>query len=63
MELVRYVHLNPVRAGMVATPNDYPWTGHHGYQGNETRCPAWCFNSPVIWKEGAGAINTETSCL
>jgi len=35
LELVRYVHLNPVRAGMVATAEDYPWSGHHGYLGKE----------------------------
>ncbi len=34
-ELVRYVHLNPVRAGLVASPADYPWSGHRGYLGNE----------------------------
>jgi len=35
LELVRYVHLNPVRAGMVAAPEDYPWSGHRGYLGIE----------------------------
>ncbi len=35
MELVRYIHLNPVRAGMVASVDDYPWSGHHGYLGVE----------------------------
>jgi hypothetical protein len=34
-ELVRYVHLNPVRAGIAATAEDYPWSGHHGYLGKE----------------------------
>lgn len=31
LELVRYIHLNPLRAGMVTTPAElerYPWTGH-----------------------------------
>lgn len=35
LELVRYVHLNPVRAGIVASAEDYPWSGHHGYLGKE----------------------------
>lgn len=35
LELVRYIHLNPVRAGASATPEDYPWTGHHAYLGRE----------------------------
>ncbi len=35
LQLVRYVHLNPVRAGMVAMPELYPWTGHRAYLGRE----------------------------
>ena len=31
LELVAYIHLNPVRAGMVATPTDYPWSSHLAY--------------------------------
>ena len=33
MELVRYIHLNPVRAGVVENPEKYLWTGHLGYMG------------------------------
>jgi hypothetical protein len=29
--LVRYVHLNPVRAGLVARAEDYPYSGHRAY--------------------------------
>lgn len=36
LELVRYIHLNPVRAGMVQAPGDYQWCSHHAYLGNET---------------------------
>jgi putative transposase len=35
LELVRYIHLNPVRAGAVAAPENYPWSGHGGYVGKE----------------------------
>jgi putative transposase len=35
LELVRYIHLNPVRAGVVDLPEDYPWSGHRGYLGRE----------------------------
>jgi hypothetical protein len=31
LELLRYVHLNPDRATASTTPEDYPWSGHHGY--------------------------------
>lgn len=34
LELVRYIHLNPVRAGIVADPSDYPWSSHRSYLGN-----------------------------
>ena len=29
--LVRYIHRNPLRAGMVARLEDYVWTSHNGY--------------------------------
>ena len=32
-ELVRYIHLNPVRAKLVAKPDDWPWSGHRAYLG------------------------------
>ena len=35
-ELTRYIHLNPVRAGMVKEPEDYLWSGHRAYLGLET---------------------------
>ncbi|HMO81072.1 MAG TPA: transposase [Pyrinomonadaceae bacterium] len=33
--LVRYIHLNPVRANMVATPEEYPYSSHRAYLGIE----------------------------
>lgn len=33
LELVRYIHLNPVRAKVVADPGKYLWTGHLSYLG------------------------------
>jgi hypothetical protein len=35
LELGAYIHLNPVRASMVATPEAYPWSSHRAYLGNE----------------------------
>lgn len=35
-ELTRYIHLNPVRANMVQTPEEYPWSGHRAYLGRES---------------------------
>ena len=33
LELVRYVHLNPIRAKVVTDPERYPWTSHLIYLG------------------------------
>ncbi len=35
LEVVRYVHLNPVRAGMAHHPRDYLWTSYHAYMDSE----------------------------
>ena len=35
-ELVRYIHLNPVRARMVKRPEDYEYSGHRAYIGRDT---------------------------
>jgi len=34
LELVRYIHLNPVRAKVVKDPERYLWTSHLSYLGN-----------------------------
>jgi len=36
LELVRYIHLNPLRAGMVKSLQTYPWSSHKAYLGLET---------------------------
>lgn len=33
VSLLRYIHLNPVRAGLVAKAEDYRWSSHHNYLG------------------------------
>ena len=38
LELIRYIHLNPIRAGLVGTLEDldrYPWSGHAVLMGNQ----------------------------
>jgi putative transposase len=39
-ELSRYVVLNPVRAGMVARPEDWPWSSYRATLG-DLPCPPW----------------------
>jgi len=34
--LLRYIHRNPVRAGMVESVDDYPWSSHRSYLGQES---------------------------
>jgi hypothetical protein len=47
-KLVRYIHLNPVRAGLVKQPEDYRWSGHNAYLGT---CPvAWIEHDYVLKK-------------
>ena len=40
LELCRYVVLNPVRAGMVVTPQEWPWSSYVATSGLRT-APAW----------------------
>ncbi|MGK0182671.1 MAG: putative transposase [Halioglobus sp.] len=49
-ELIRYVHLNPVRAKLVQKPEDYYWSGHHTYLGKEPF--QWVSTSRVLKKFG-----------
>jgi REP element-mobilizing transposase RayT len=36
LELARYIHLNPVRAGVCKAVDDYKWSSHHAYMGEVT---------------------------
>jgi len=31
LQLIRYIHLNPVRAGMIKEPEKYLYSGHQAY--------------------------------
>ena len=46
LELVRYIHLNPVRAHMVADPADYEWSSHRVYL-NVVECD-WLITDLVL---------------
>ena len=39
LAVVRYIHLNPVRAGIVTSPDQYPWSSHDIY----------CGHRQVVW--------------
>jgi putative transposase len=40
LELCRYVELNPVRAGMVAAPGEWPWSSYRAHIG-QVPSPTW----------------------
>jgi putative transposase len=33
LTLLRYIHLNPIHAGLAESPASYPWSSHHAYTG------------------------------
>ena len=45
--LTRYVHLNPVRAGLVNHPADYPWSSYRMYLGL-AKSPRWLDTIPTL---------------
>jgi len=46
-ELSRYIHLNPVRAKMIETPEDYPWSSYGSYIGKKA-CPEWLHRDFIL---------------
>ena len=52
LELVRYIHLNPVRAGLVERPEQYPWSGHLTYLGKAAN--PWLTTEWVLSQFGEG---------
>ena len=46
LELVRYIHLNPVRSGIVRKPEEYRWSSHRAYLGQENL--PWLFTEWVL---------------
>jgi hypothetical protein len=52
LELIRYVVLNPVRAGMVATPEEWPWSSYRATAGLAA-APPWLQVTWVLANFGA----------
>ena len=50
LELVRYLHLNPVRAGLVCRPEEWLWSSHRAYVGLEAR--SWLYRDDVLAQFG-----------
>jgi putative transposase len=47
MALLRYVHNNPVRAGLVSRASDSDWSSHRAYLGLAS-CPSWLATEAVF---------------
>lgn len=50
--LLRYIHMNPVRAGLVTNPADWHWSGHNGLVGARI--------DPILDLDQLAAIRGET---
>jgi len=51
LELVRYIHLNPVRANVCAAPEVHAWSSHRAYLNPELRFP-WLVTDNVLGEFG-----------
>ena len=56
LTLVRYIHRNPVEAGIVADPADYRWSSHCSYLGRAS--PAWLTTAPTLAMFGCDAADS-----
>ena len=52
LELSAYIVLNPVRAGMVARPEDWTWSSYRARAGL-VRCPEWLTIDPLLSQFGS----------
>lgn len=49
LELVSYIHLNPVKAGLVAQAQAHPWTSHAIYSGSrQIEKPQWLHTEKIL---------------
>lgn len=58
-ELTRYIHLNPVRAGMVAQPEEYQWSSYRCYIG-QSKAPEWLKMEFILGSFGRGSAQAKT---
>ena len=59
LTLVRYIHRNPVEAGIVADPADYRWSSHRSYLGRAS--PAWLTMGPTLAMFGGSAADAAAA--
>ena len=54
--LMRYIHQNPLKAGLVSSPGDYSWSSWHEYAGTPASQPCICRTSAVISQIGTADL-------
>jgi len=59
LEVIRYVHNNPVRAGVVKKARDSDWSSHRAYLGLE-ECPDWLHAGYVLSRFGRQRARSVT---
>lgn len=47
LELLRYIHRNPVRARICKSVEEYPWSSHHGYVSRAKKWD-WLYREPLL---------------
>jgi len=57
LELSRYIHLNPVRAGIVEKPEDYRWSSYRYYTGQVQNLPEWLNIDWVVERFGKDRVS------
>jgi hypothetical protein len=64
MELIRYVHNNPVRAGLVERASESGWSSHRAYLGLEA-CPPWLSTEAVFGpdEQERESVRHELACF
>ena len=59
---MRYIEMNPVRAGMVVNPADYPWSSHHRNARGDTGLNAdWLVAHEEYLRLGFDTVERQTS--
>ncbi len=51
LSVVRYIHHNPIAAGMITDLDRYRWSSHWGYL-NKKQCPTWLQSTAVLSRFG-----------
>lgn len=60
LELSRYIHLNPVRAGMVKMPEEYRWSSYRSYIGLASP-PDWLITTEQLGQFQGGVLEMQSN--